>query len=109
VTPVIAALPARVLHADLDPKAAWIDQLFEPPSDARWLLLAPGAQHGEEQDFEARLAIGNGAFGMRASLEETPHDLTQLGQLLARISVDATLDTPGVLDQIPAPVVAIVR
>jgi trehalose/maltose hydrolase-like predicted phosphorylase len=69
VTSVIAEPSERMLRADLHSAAAWIDQLLEPASDARWLLLEPGGQRVDEQDVEARLAIGNGAFGMRASLE----------------------------------------
>ena len=50
--------------------AEWIDQLLELPSDAGWLLLEHGGEDGQEQDIEARLAIGNGAVGMRAALEQ---------------------------------------
>jgi hypothetical protein len=38
------------------------------PLDTAWLLLEPHVHPAEEQDIEARLAIGNGAFGMRAAL-----------------------------------------
>jgi trehalose/maltose hydrolase-like predicted phosphorylase len=57
-------------RANLDSAAACMGQLLEPPSDARWLLLEAGGEDSEERDVEARLAIGNGAFGMRASLEQ---------------------------------------
>jgi trehalose/maltose hydrolase-like predicted phosphorylase len=50
--------------------AEWIDQVLKLPSDAGWLLLERGDEQGEEQDIEARLAIGNGAVGMRATLEQ---------------------------------------
>jgi trehalose/maltose hydrolase-like predicted phosphorylase len=50
--------------------AEWIDQLLKVPSDAGWLLLDAAGEHSEEHDVEARLAIGNGAVGMRASLEQ---------------------------------------
>jgi hypothetical protein len=67
---VIAERSDRMARADLDSAAAWIDQLLEPPSDAQWLLLEAGGEDSQEHDVEAQLAIGNGAFGMRASLEQ---------------------------------------
>ena len=57
-------------RANLDSAAAWMGQLLELPSDPRWLLLEAGCEDSEERDVEARLAIGNGAFGMRAALEQ---------------------------------------
>ena len=81
---VKATPPGPLIPADLDSAAAWIDQLFELPSDARWLLLEAGGERSEEYDVEARLAIGNGAFGMRASLEQ-PHPGGQAWSVRRRI------------------------
>jgi trehalose/maltose hydrolase-like predicted phosphorylase len=67
---LIAERSDWMARGDLDSAAAWIDQMFESPSDAQWLLLEAGGEDSQEHDVEARLAIGNGAFGMRASLEQ---------------------------------------
>jgi trehalose/maltose hydrolase-like predicted phosphorylase len=49
---------------------SWLDQLLEGPAASDWCLLEKYAEDSHEQDIEARLAIGNGSFGIRASLEQ---------------------------------------
>jgi trehalose/maltose hydrolase-like predicted phosphorylase len=49
---------------------AWLDRLFNESRDTDWCLIQTEADAANEAAIEACLAIGNGAFGMRAALEQ---------------------------------------
>ena len=56
-------------------------ELFQLPSGPEWRLLESDANQSDESDIEARLAISNGAIGMRATLEQpllTAHPAIQI-------------------------------
>ena len=53
---------------------SWLSRTFGGPDDSEWSLLAENAGSGKQHAVEARLAIGNGAFGMRASLVQSPRE-----------------------------------
>jgi trehalose/maltose hydrolase-like predicted phosphorylase len=93
--------PAPGPRAESQFAAEWIDQLLKLPSDAGWLLLERGGENGDEQDIEARLAIGNGAVGMRAALEQ-PFLASRPGAFIAGL-FDAWEREPRIPTLVAAP------
>src|SRR5689334_5437151 len=55
-----------------EPVESWLDRLLARPLDVEWYLVEVGAENIQEPDIDARLAIGNGAFGIRGSFEQPP-------------------------------------
>jgi trehalose/maltose hydrolase-like predicted phosphorylase len=97
----IEGRPAPGPRAEPRSGTEWIDQLLQLPSDAGWLLLEPGGENGEEQDIEAQLAIGNGAVGMRAALEQ-PYLASRPGAFVAGL-FDTSEREPRIPTRVAAP------
>ena len=56
-------------------RAEMLEQFPELPTDPAWSLIEKQGGGSHEHDVETRLAIGNGSFGMRASLEQPPPEM----------------------------------
>ncbi len=64
----LAAAPAAGKSAQR--ATGWLDAALAPPVDAGWRLEERGYWPALEHEVETRLALGNGALGSRASLEQ---------------------------------------
>ncbi|MBM2810295.1 MAG: Maltose phosphorylase [Chloroflexi bacterium] len=54
----------------IDPQEHWVERALALPEDPRWRFVVRGYRPASEHDVETRLAIGNGALGVRASLDQ---------------------------------------
>lgn len=50
--------------------ARWLERALALPEDPHWRLVARGHRPGVEHDIETRLTTGNGALGVRGSLDD---------------------------------------